>query len=65
VADNIQLLILVIFAMLILLLTQLRELMRQITRTAEEWHRMREAMMGPRCKDKAGSAEVVERAFGD
>lgn len=45
-ADRIQLAILIVFAVLILLLAQSRELMRQITRTAEEWHRMRDAIRG-------------------
>lgn len=48
VADNIELLILVTFAVLVLLLTQSRELMRQIARTAEEWHRMIDALRTPR-----------------
>jgi Sec-independent protein translocase protein TatA len=55
VADSIQLLILIIFATLILLPTQLRELMRQIARTAEEWHRMRAAMRDPRRKHSSPS----------
>jgi hypothetical protein len=61
VAGSIQLLILIIFAMLILLLAQSRELMRQIARTAEEWHRMRDAMRGPRPKHKPlmGSPDLV------
>ena len=45
-ADHIQLVILVVFALLILILAQSRELMRQIARTAEEWHRMRAALKG-------------------
>lgn len=61
-ADSIQLLILIIFAMLILLLAQSRELMRQIARTAEEWHRMRDAMRGPHPKHKPlkGSPDLVD-----
>ena len=43
-ADHIPLLVLGVPATLILALAQLRELMRQIARTAEEWHRMREAV---------------------
>jgi hypothetical protein len=62
VADSIQLLILIIFATLFLLLTQSRELMRQIARTAEEWHRMRDAMRGPRRKHKplTGSPDPLD-----
>jgi hypothetical protein len=44
VADQIQWIILGVFAVAFLVLTQSRELMRQITRTAEEWHRMKAAL---------------------
>jgi hypothetical protein len=38
--DQLQLIILALFGLLILLLIQLRELMRQVSRTASEWRRM-------------------------
>jgi Sec-independent protein translocase protein TatA len=53
VTDHIQWIILGIFALLFLLLSQSRELMRQIGRTAEEWHRMRAAFKQPRDKKAA------------
>lgn len=56
VAASIQLFILIIFATLILLLAQSRELMRQIARTAEEWHRMRDAIRGPHRKHESPTA---------
>ena len=43
VTDHLQWIIIGIFALLFLVLAQSRELMRQIGRTAEEWHRMRAA----------------------
>jgi Sec-independent protein translocase protein TatA len=43
-AGQLQLFILIVFAILFLLLSQLRELMRQIAHTAEEWRRMRRSI---------------------
>ncbi|GAA2660891.1 hypothetical protein [Paractinoplanes durhamensis] len=43
-AGQLQLLILVVFAILFLLLSQVRELMRQIAHTIEEWQRLRRSM---------------------
>jgi len=60
VADSIQLVILIVFTVLILFLAQSRELIRQIARTAEEWHRMRDAMRGPRRKPLTGSHDPVD-----
>ena len=61
-ADQIQLIIVISFAALILVLAQSRELMRQIARTAEEWHRMRNAMRGPRHPRKflTGAADPAD-----
>jgi hypothetical protein len=42
--DHIQWIVLGVFALTFLLLAQLRELLRQIARTAEEWRRTREAL---------------------
>lgn len=52
-ADHIELIIVIAFGILILFLAELRELMRQISRTAEEWHRMTAALRRRRDNPKA------------
>jgi hypothetical protein len=53
VIDHIQWIILGAFALIFLLLSQSRELMRQVGRTTQEWHRMRAAFQQRRDDHRA------------
>jgi Sec-independent protein translocase protein TatA len=60
VTDHIAWIILGVFALLFLLLAQLRELLRQVGRTAEEWHRMLEAFKQSRAREIANERDDDE-----
>jgi hypothetical protein len=53
VIEHIQWVTLGVFALLFLLLSQSRELMRQIGKTVQEWHRMRDAFQHRRDDQRA------------
>jgi hypothetical protein len=53
VTDEIALFILALFGLLMLVLSQFREIMRQIARTADEWRHMIEALRNARRKRRS------------